>query len=523
MTPNMAIGLSPLLIVAGGALVLMLVEAFSALRHENLNTSVSASLAPGSAVVLFAAMLASIAIWLGDPGQLQELESLAPYLVIDRFSVFFFIMITLSAALTCLLAGGYLPEHRLDFGEFYPLLLLSTVGAMTLAASMDLITIFIGIEIMSLGVYAMIAFRRGSPRAIEAALKYFLLGSFAAALLVYGGALVYGATGHTDLVGIASRIVAASQHVGEQISAQNPLDAQTWAVFFVRDSLPLVILGGLLMLVGVAFKVSAVPFHAWTPDAYEGAPTPTTTYMAVVIKAAAFALMLRLLVVAFGDAKSASWGAGWPPVVAVLAVLTMTVANVIATRQRSVKRMLAYSSISHAGYLLIAVVVASKEAAAAQGSILFYLLAYMVSTVGAFGTLIWCGSRGLEAVSYADLEGLGRRHPAVAFVFSLFLLSLAGVPPLAGFFGKFYLFKVTIDNGFIELAVIGLLNSVVAAYYYLRVLVVMYMKEPQPRAPVAVPMRSGIVVVALVMAALLVVVLGVMPSSVLQAAVIAGN
>ena len=518
MTADLVLGLSPLLIVAVGALLLMLVEALSKLRDERLE-SPSASLAASSAIVMFASAMASIGLWLYGPEKLKVLESLAPYLLIDRFSLFFFVILTLGGGLSCLLAGGYLPEHKLDRGEFYPLLLLSTAGAMSLAAAADLLTIFIGLEAMSLGVYAMVAFRHGSPRAVEAALKYFLLGSFAAALLLYGGALLYGATGHTDLVGIGAQL----SHTGLRFTQPGSENPQDMLLIAYDNAVPLVIVGLVLILVGLAFKVSAVPFHMWTPDAYEGAPTPATTFMAVAVKAAAFAMMLRILMIAFADPKTASWGSGWPPVVATLAVATMTIANVIAGRQDSVKRMLAYSSIAHAGYLLVAVVAATKAASQAESSIIFYLLVYTVSTVGAFGTLIWCGSRGAEAVSYDDLAGLGRRHPAVAFTFSLFLLSLAGVPPLAGFFGKFYLFQVTIESGFVLLAVIGLLNSVIAAYYYLRVMVYMYMKEPEPGAPIAKPMTSGYVATALVISAVLVVLLGLLPSGTLDAAILAGR
>ena len=516
MITDLLLGLSPLLIVAVGALLLMLVESLSKLRDDRLE-SPSASLAASSAVVLFAAAIASIGVWLYGPDKLPVLETLAPYLVIDRFSLFFFVILTLGGALTCLLAGGYLPEHKLDRGEFYPLLLLSTAGAMALAAATDMLTIFIGLEAMSLGVYAMVAFRRGSPRSVEAALKYFLLGSFAAALLLYGGALIYGATGHTDLVGIGEQLAKTGLRL-PQPDSQSPQDMLLLAY---DNAIPLVIVGLVLILIGLAFKVSAVPFHMWTPDAYEGAPTPATTFMAVAVKAAAFAMMLRILLIAFGAPQTASWGTGWPPVLATLAVATMTVANLIAGRQESVKRMLAYSSIANAGYLLVAMVAATRVAEQAEASIIFYLLVYTVSTVGAFGTLIWCGSRGAEAVSYDDLAGLGRRHPAVAFVFSLFLLSLAGVPPLAGFFGKFYLFQVTIDSGFVLLAVLGLLNSVLAAYYYLRVMVYMYMKEPEPGAPIAIPLRSGYVATALVISAVLVVVLGLLPSGTLDAAILA--
>jgi NADH-quinone oxidoreductase subunit N len=259
----------------------------------------------------------------------------------------------------------------------------------------------------------------------------------------------------------------------------------------------------------------------WTPDAYEGAPTPATTFMAAAVKTAAFAILLRILLVTFGDPRLVSWGTGWPPVLALLAVLSMTVGNLIAGRQESVKRMLAYSSIAHAVYALIGVVAAMRSPAGAS-SVLFYMLSYTVSTVGAFGALILCGRRGAEAVSYEDLAGIGKRHPAPALAFSFFLLSLAGVPPTAGFFGKLYVFSSAVDAELNVLMVIGLLNSILGAYYYLRVMVYMYMREPEPGAPVATPMRSGFVATALVLAALFVILLGVLPGSSLSVAAAAG-
>jgi NADH-quinone oxidoreductase subunit N len=247
--------------------------------------------------------------------------------------------------------------------------------------------------------------------------------------------------------------------------------------------------------------------------------------MAAAVKTAAFAILLRVLLVSFGDDRLMSWGAGWPPALAVLAVLSMTVGNLIAGRQDSVKRMLAYSSIAHAGYALVGVV-ATMKAGSATASVLFYMFAYSVSTVGAFGALILCGRRGAEAVSYSDLAGLGKRHPGAALAFAVFLLSLAGAPPFAGFFGKLYVFSAAIDAELYALAVIGLLNSVVGAYYYLKVLVFMYMREPEPGAPIATPMSSGLVNSALVIAAVLVLLLGLLPGTTLDfasAATLAGR
>ena len=512
MNFNVLLAVSPILAVAIGGLLLMLAEAFGkpmvavgpgGVVSMDAGAGRSDELALGSAVVLFAGALVSVALWKVGPDSLEGVASLAPYLIIDRFTLFFCFVLCVGGGLASLLAGGYLPEHNLDRGEFFPLLVFSTVGAMALAASGDFLSFFVALETMSLGVYCMIGLRRGNVRASEASLKYFLLGSFAAALTLFGGALLYGATGHTDFQGIGEGIAT----IGKASST-------------VSAPLVLVALG--LVVAGLAFKISAVPFHMWTPDAYEGAPTPTTTYMAVAVKSAAFAVLLRILLVGFGDARLTSWGGtGWPPVLACLAVLSMTVANVIAGRQDSVKRMLAYSSIAHAGYALVGVVAAMKSPQGSS-SVLFYMLTYTVSTVGAFGALILCGRRGAEAVSYEDLAGLGKRHPAAALAFSFFLLSLAGVPPTAGFFGKLYVFSAAVDSGLNALLVIGLLNSVIGAYYYLRVMVYMYMREPEPGAPIATPMRSGFVVVAILLAAVLVLAFGILPGTALDIAAAAG-
>src|SRR5580658_9558877 len=438
-----ALALSPFFAVGGGALLLMLAEALSTPSNRSGRRFVGPrGLALGATSVLFAGAACAAALWMAGPGAVGDTSSVAPWLILDRFTLFFDMVLCLGGGLAALLAGGYLPEHNLDHGEFYSLLLFATFGGMVLAGAGDALTLFLGLETMSIGAYAMTAFRRSNPRSAEGALKYFLLGSFAAAILVYGFALLYGATGHTDLAGIGTGARTAG--------------AQT----------PLLVMGALLVLVGLAFKVSAVPFHSWAPDAYEGAPTPATAFMAVAVKAAAFATLLRVLVLSLGDAGWTSWASGWPPVLATVAVLTMTVANLIAGRQESVKRMLAYSSIAHAGYVLVAVVSTVREGADAQGSVMFYLLAYTASTVGAFGTLILCGSRGAEAVTYEDLAGFGKRHPLAALAFSLFLLSLAGVPPTAGFFGKLYVVRAAIGANLSWLSVVLLLNSVLGAYYY---------------------------------------------------------
>jgi NADH-quinone oxidoreductase subunit N len=484
--------LSPLLVLAAGGLLLMLAEAFARPGRRG-------GLALGTTMIFAAGFAFSIGVWLYGVEDVSERTLLAPWIVIDRFTIFFDALLCLGGALAALLAGGYLPEHQIERGEFYMLLLFATIGAMMLAAAGDVLIVFLGLETMSIGAYALTAFRRTSPRSAEGALKYFLLGAFAAALLLYGFALLYGATGHTDLAGIGDAVKKGGEKT------------------------PMMVIALVLVLAGLLFKVSAVPFHMWTPDAYEGAPTPATTYMGSVVKAGGFAMMLRVLLTCFGDKASMSWSAGWPPALAWIAVITMTVANLVAGQQESVKRMLAYSSIAHAGYLLVGVVACMHSPSQGVSSVLFYLLTYTVSTAGAFGALIYCGSRGKEAVTFEDLAGIGRRHPPAALAFSLFLISLAGLPPTAGFFGKWFIFRAAIDSGFYALTVVAFLNSVIAVYYYLRVMVFMYMREPAAGAPIATPMRSGYVTAALLLSAILVILLGIVPSQSLDMAIKAAS
>ena len=482
---NAWLPLVPFFIIAIGGFALMLVDA---LGRED-----SSELATLSAVISFAAAAVAAVIASGGKPTPPLPASIAPYLVFDNFTQFMSVVVCMGAGMSALLAGGYLHEHALERGEFYALLLLSAFGAIVLSASTDLLSLFIGLETMSLGVYSMVAFRRGSPRAAEGGMKYFLLGSFAAAILLFGSALIYGATGHTDFVEIGKAVQAGSAEPR------------------------LLILGMLMLLVGLLFKVSAVPFHMWTPDAYEGAVTPATTFMSVVVKAAAFAVMLRVVLLCFGDELSASLATGWPGVLAALAAITMVYGNVAAAMQSSVKRMLAYSSIAHAGYILVGVVTLSSTdpvvRQTAVSGVLFYLLAYTASNVLAFGSLIAMGSYGKEAVSFEDLAGVGRRHPLAALPFIVGVLSLMGFPPTAGFLGKWYVFSAAVSSGdsLLWLVILGVLTSVVGAYYYLRVIVYMFMKAPEPGAPIAVPMRSGYVALALVVSGYFVLKMGVTP------------
>ncbi len=484
-------GVSPLLLLVAAGLAIMLVDAFSEERAE---------LALVTAVSLFvAAGLAGVIMVSGDV--LPAPDIVTRYLAVDRFGLFFDVVICVGAGLSALLAGGYLREHGLERGEFYVLLIFTAFGAMVLARAVDLLSIFLGLETMSLGAYALVAYRRTSARAVEGGVKYFLLGSFAAAILLFGSALLYGATGHTDLAGI------------QQVVAAGEADAT------------LTVLALVMLIVGLAFKLGAVPFHMWVPDSYEGAVTPVTTFMSVGVKAAAVAVLLRVLVGAFGDPASMGLYTGWTPVIVLLAVVTMVYGNLAALAQTSVKRMLAYSSIAHAGYILVGVAAVHELGSFAVSSVLYYIGAYTFSNVLAFGSLILMGSKGKEAVSYDDLAGAGRRHPMAAFPFVIGVLSLLGMPPTAGFFGKYYVFSAAVRAGgpMIWVAVVGVLASAVGAYYYLKVIVYLFMREPEEDQPIAVPMQSAYVTVALILAGYYVVKMGITPSRYLDWAVSAAS
>jgi NADH-quinone oxidoreductase subunit N len=489
--------LAPILWVAGAGIVMMVVDALVKER---------AHLGLMSFFILLVGLGLALALWDDEP--VREQVSFGSYLALDRLALFIDITVCGGGALAALLAGGYLHEHGLERGEFYLVLLFSAFGAMVLGRATDLLSLFVALETLSLGVYGLVAFRRHSPRAAEGAMKYFLLGSFASAILLFGSALLYGATGQTSFEDI-SRVIEGGQ-----------------------ADLRLTILGMALVLIGLAFKVSAVPFHQWTPDAYEGAVTPATSFMAVVVKSAVFAVIVRVFVVVFGSETFATTGNGWMPAVAGLSAITMVVGNVAAISQKNVKRMLAYSSIAHGGFILIGVVSAglargtSHEAASeALSSVLYYLLAYTVSNILAFGALIWAGSKGKEAVTYDDLAGLGRRHPIVAVPFTLGILSLMGFPPTAGFFAKYFILATAIaqGGGMTWLAILGVLSSAVGAYYYLRVLVFLFMKQPENGAAVAVPMRSFYVVSALILSSYFVLRMGMAPSNYLELALSAAQ
>ena len=424
------------------------------------------------------------ALWAAVAAQAIPGASFQKMLIIDGFATFFRVLVISVGLLTALASGNYLRREGAQSGEYYALLLFSITGQCLMATANELIMIFIGLEISSIASYVLAGYLRDDKRNNESALKYFLLGSFATAFLLYGIAWIYGLSGSTNLT-----------QIGATFSA-NP-----------RPSLILTGASAALMFVGFAFKVSAVPFQAWAPDVYQGAPAPVSAFMSAGPKAAAFAVFLRVFVTAF-DSISAQW----EPVLWVSALATMILGNFAALRQSNIKRLLAYSSIAHAGYVMVALTANSTIGTAAA---MFYLAAYALMNVGAFAVVTHFARQGERYLEIDDFAGLSQRQPATAALLAIFLLSLIGVPLTGGFFGKFYIFKAALESNLLWLTVLGLLNSAVAAYYYLRILVVMYMHEPGESTADLAPPASGLRI-ALWASALGTVLLGVAPSLILD-------
>jgi NADH-quinone oxidoreductase subunit N len=430
-----------------------------------------------------AAAAAAAWLWISD----ASAAGIATTVAVDPFRFAVDLIVLLGAALAVVFSIEYLDREGIAIPEYHVLVLLAAVGMMLMAGGEDLFVVFLGLELMSVCVYVLSGIDRRSPVGGEAALKYFLLGAFASAFFLYGIALLYGATGSTKIPIIAAQI--------------GPLALR---------SHPMLLAGLALLFVGFGFKVAAVPFHMWTPDVYDGAPTPVTAFMAAAVKAAAFAALVRVLLQGFGDLHQT-----WDQVVWWLAAITMVVGNLVALAQRSVKRMLAYSSIAHAGYLLTALVAGSVAGAAA---FLFYLLFYTLMTVGAFAILALMGRGGERDVLIEDLAGLSESHPWLAFAMTICMLSLLGFPGTAGFIGKWYILAAATGGGYSVLAAILVLTSVVSAGYYLPVVMAMYMKpraHDQVHAGVIVPRLAG-ATLAVMVAALL--VFGLWPNLVLDAA-----
>ncbi len=406
-------------------------------------------------------------------------------LQIDGFATFFRVLVIGVGILTVLCSYRYLAREDAETGEYHALLLFSITGQCVMASANELIMIFIGLEISSIASYVLAGYLRDDRRANEAALKYFLLGSFATAFFLYGVALIYGSTRVTNLTLVRTAILSGQD-------APAPI---------------LLGLAAALMFVGLGFKVSAAPFQIWAPDVYQGAPAPVAAFLSAGPKAAAFAVFLRIFMTAFEPIAG-----NWEPLVWVSALLSMTIGNFAALRQQNIKRMLAYSSIAHAGYVLVALTSRSETGTAAA---MFYLVAYALMNIGAFAVVSHLAGRGEKYLAIEDFAGLGVKQPFTAAMLAIFLVSLIGVPLTGGFFGKFYIFKAALDSHLVWLTILGLLNSAVAAYYYLRILVMMYMREPAEAAGTAEPLPAGLRA-ALIIPALGTLLLGIFPGWVLD-------
>jgi NADH-quinone oxidoreductase subunit N len=459
----------PVLIVVLSACAVLLAEAF---RHQGERMPVGWL----GVIGLVGSIRASMSLW--------ERGASAPMsfgvIVVDHYTLFFNILIAVIGLLTILISYGSAERDQLPTGEYYALMLFSMAGMMLMGSSTDLLVIFIALEIMSLAVYVMTALKRTSEESAEAAFKYFVLGAFASAFFLYGIAFAYAVTGTTHLNELGIRF--ASSAFSPEI---------------------LVALATVLLLVGFAFKVSAVPFHMWTPDVYQGAPTLVTGFMSTGVKAAAFAAFVRVFLTALDPMAQR---VDWVPVVSALAGLTMLVGTVIGVAQTSVKRMLAYSSIAHAGYLLVGLVTASQ---AGKAAILFYLVAYAVTNLGAFGVLAALSTPDRPHDDVRDFAGLWHERPGLAALLTVFLLSLGGFPPTVGFIAKWYIFTAAVQQHLISLAVLGVLTSVVSVFFYLRVVVQMYMSDD--RAPGHRPVVPAVALAGMLIALVAVFYLGVLP------------
>jgi NADH-quinone oxidoreductase subunit N len=473
-------GLSPTIALAAGAMVLLLTEVFLRGEHRGYQGVLAAASAT-IAGLLYVQL--GLTLTAGGPRLLFGGAA-----VIDGFSCFAGAVICVGLLLTTLSSGPFLRARDAERGEFYALLLLAGSGMCLLVQGNELIFIFIALETMSIATYALAAYLRADPKSAEAAFKYFVLGALSSALFVYGSALCYGAAGHTQLNALAQ------VHAGTLLRA-----------------------GLALIVAAFAFKVAAVPFHMWAPDVYEGSPTPVSSFMAIAVKTAAFGALMRILVVGFGPEI-------WQPLLGALAILTMVGGNLLALTQRSVKRMLAYSSVAHAGYLLVAVVAAGKVRAEAEQGLLFYLAVYTATAAGAFAAVALLERLDTDGAQAWDLDrfaGLAQRRPVAALAMGVLMLSLGGIPPTAGFMGKLLIFRSAVDSGQVVLAIVGVLSSLVGLYYYLRVVVYMYMRPPAV-ALTDLPPRAVWGDTALLISAAVVLYIGIGPGWLSAAAAASG-
>lgn len=495
---NSAALILPESILCAAAVLTMLVDAFSARSQRWITGGISlAGLIAAAATVVW--------LWSSWTGPVEAFNGM---IVLDELRLGFTLVFLLVSALTLLLSTVWMQNERLPAGEFHSLLLFATIGMMLMASGSDLVIVFLGLEILSIATYVLAGFRRTDVRSNESSLKYFILGSFSSAFLLYGIALTYGATASSGLPG-TTNIAEIARRLNE---AQYP---------------GLLFAGAAMMLVGFGFKIATAPFHIWTPDVYEGAPTPVTAFMAAGPKAAGFAAFMRVFVFGFpfvaataNTSIGASVHSAWIAALVVLAVLTMTLGNVVAIVQNNVKRMLAYSSIAHAGYALVGLVAAGAASDPAQRNtaitaVIFYLLTYAVMNIGAFAVVQVIARRGDRRTSVEDYNGIGFQSPVLAFSLSLFLLSLLGMPLTAGFMGKIMVFGAAVDQKFYRLVVIGVLNTAISAYYYLRLIIVMFFRDrtttwTAPAIPASIALALVITVVG-------VLYLGIFPGRIINA------
>ncbi len=460
--------LLPIIIITVTALTVLLIDVFSP-REKKSHLGY---------IALFGVFCTLISVFKLMPISVSAYNGMFLH---DGFSSFISIIVCIITLLTILISINYQKiVSTINCGEYYSLLMFASLGMILMGSSGNLIMVFLAIEIMSIAIYALAGFRKENDKSIESALKYFLLGAFATGFLLYGFALIYGATGTMDIVKIGAVLKA------------NPKIMHT----------PFLMCGIAMMTVGFGFKIAMVPFHMWTPDVYEGAPTPITAFMATGVKTASIAAMMRVFFIALGPLQP-----DWTTIMWIIAALTMLVGNIMALTQKNIKRMLAYSSIAHAGYLLIGFVAGTQLAFA---GILFYLLGYAFMNLGAFGVIALLGKKEKEYTQINDFAGLGFKYPLLGISMSIFMFSMAGIPPTVGFMGKLYIFTAAIKSGFIWLAIIGVVNSVISLNYYLRVFVVMYFKEADKE--ISFPTPSPAIVVALLIAASGVLLMGILPS-----------
>lgn len=462
----------PVVVLSVFGITIMVVEPFLSARTRATSTALGW-------LGFIGALVAGVAI---APMHARPGQTYSSLWIVDDFSTFFHVLFIFIAAMTALISIDYLRRENMNHAEYYALLLFATAGMLVMAGSNELMMIFIGLEVLSIGTYVLAGFRRTDLRSNESALKYFLLGSFASAFFLYGIALIFGATGSTNLISISAALTRP--------------DIQPALVY----------LSAALILVAICFKVAVAPFHIWTPDVYEGAPTPITGFMSVGPKAAGFAVLFRIFVTAFPLIQDR-----WVEIVGLLAALTMILGNVIAVVQPNLKRMLAYSSIAHAGYIAVAFAANSNRGGSAA---LFYTLAYAATNLGAFAIVTVVGRAKDHKVKLQDYAGLASKRPALAALLSLFLLSLAGVPFTAGFTGKFFIFRSAVESNLTGLTVIGVLTTVISFYYYLYVIVQMYMRDPAE--DFADIRTTPAITFALLVAAAGTLYLGLLPGKVLE-------